>query len=65
MKKKKGRTESKTTVTLWRASLVRKSTAGHLTQNVDKITLFEDLRSLIHSAHQHIAVVANSAATLL
>ena len=65
MKKKASRPASKALTAAPKAPLRRKAAAGKAAALVNESALLADLRSLIQSARQRVAVVANSTTTLL
>ena len=65
MSKKPGRSKPRALSKPGKTVSPRKTNSGHRTPQVNETALLEDLRSLILSARQRIAVVANSTTTLL
>ena len=65
MSKKPGRSKPRALSKPGKTVSPRKTNSGRLTPQVNETALLEDLRSLILSARQRIAVVANSTTTLL
>lgn len=65
MSKKPGRSKPRALSKPGKTVSPRKTNSGRLTPQVNETALLEDLRSLILSARQRIAVLANSTTTLL